>query len=451
MTNIDQLRRYGLFDAKVPRYTSYPPANHFQKGVGAQNQQRWLKAVTRGSDVSVYVHIPFCKRLCWFCACRTQGTRTLAPVGHYVTTLLTEIRQVRSTLPTTIRMARLHLGGGTPTILSVALMTRLLEALFDQFATADDFEFSVEIDPTDAAPDLLRTLAGFGLNRASIGVQDFDPSVQDAIGRAQTFAQTKKVVDGLRASGVPSLNFDLLYGLPRQTAATFDDTLQQVLALRPDRVAIYGYAHVPWMSKRQVLIKDADLPDPVARFRLAEQAQTAFLAEGYLPVGIDHFALPHDSLAVAAQTGTLRRNFQGYTDDSSPTLIGFGASAISRFREGYLQNEVATSAYQDKILRTGFAGAKGYALSSADKLIADMIEQLMCRSELDLPVLLQRYPDKRADMETLGSGLLARFPDALQRRGDRIAIAPDCMMLHRIIAHQIDTFRSNLAAHSAAV
>jgi oxygen-independent coproporphyrinogen-3 oxidase len=451
MVQIDQLRRYGLFDSNVPRYTSYPPANHFLNGVGAQYQQRWLEAVPRESEVSVYIHIPFCKRLCWFCACRTQGTKTLGPVEHYVNTLAKEILQARQSLPVSVRMARLHLGGGTPTILTVDLMTRLLDIVFGTFERSENFEFSVEIDPTDAAPDLLQTLADFGLNRASIGVQDFDPGVQQAIGRAQSFAETKQVVDWLRDADVPSLNFDLLYGLPRQTGATFAKTLEQVLALRPDRLAIYGYAHVPWMSKRQVMIKDVELPDPVARLTSAEQARTAFSDAGYLSVGIDHFALPHDSLAVAAATGTLRRNFQGYTDDGSPILIGFGASAISRFDEGYLQNAVATSSYQDRVLSTGYAGSKGFALSRTDKLIAEMIEGLMCRFELNLPRLYESFPDKWSQIETYVLGLMSRFADVLERRDNVIKLIPEARILIRIIAHDIDGFRTSLGAHSAAV
>ena len=451
MENLELLTRYGLFDAKVPRYTSYPPANHFQNGVGRQNQRAWLEAVPVGSDVSIYIHIPFCRRLCWFCACRTQGTKTLGPVEGYVATLISEIERVRETLPSDIRMARLHLGGGTPTILPAPLMKKLLGVVFEAFAPTQAFEFSVEIDPTDAAPDLLQTFADFGLNRASIGVQDFDPEVQQAIGREQSFEQTQQVVDQLRGADVPSLNFDLLYGLPHQTHQTFADTIYKVLSLQPDRLAIYGYAHVPWMSKRQVMIKDESLPAPMQRLMLSEQAKDAFQNEGYKAVGIDHFALPHDSLASSAANGTLRRNFQGYTDDTSPTLIGFGASAISRFREGFSQNAVATSAYQNHIKDAALAGVKGFALSPQDNLISDMIENLMCHFELDLPRLFKNYPDKWSQIETYIAGLMSRFPDVLSRRDNVVSLRDDARSLIRIIAHDIDGFKANLEAHSAAV
>lgn len=451
MENLPLLERYGLFDAKVPRYTSYPPANHFQNGVGLQSQKQWLSAVPDASDISVYIHIPFCKRLCWFCACRTQGTKTLDPVVGYVVTLTKEILAVKASLPASIRMARLHLGGGTPTILSPALMERLLTVVFEAFVPSDEFEFSVEIDPTDVGADLLQTLSDFGLNRASIGVQDFDPEVQNAIGRQQSIAQTNWVVDWLNNAGIQSLNFDLLYGLPHQTEDTFAKTIENVLKMRPDRLAIYGYAHVPWMSKRQVMIKDDDLPDPLTRLQLSEQAKNAFINAGYKPVGIDHFALPSDSLAIADATGKLRRNFQGYTDDTSPTLIGFGASAISRFAQGYAQNAVATSAYQGRIAEGGFAGNKGFALSSQDHLIASMIEDLMCRFQIDLPLLFKTYPDKWSQIETYIAGLLSRFPDVLVRRDDVVTLRREARMLIRIIAHDIDGFRANLEAHSMAV
>lgn len=451
MENLPLLERYGLFDAKVPRYTSYPPANHFQNGVGLQSQKQWLSAVPDASDISVYIHIPFCKRLCWFCACRTQGTKTLDPVVGYVATLTKEILAVKASLPASIRMARLHLGGGTPTILSPALMERLLTVVFEAFVPSDEFEFSVEIDPTDVGADLLQTLSDFGLNRASIGVQDFDPEVQNAIGRQQSIAQTNWVVDWLNNAGIQSLNFDLLYGLPHQTEDTFAKTIENVLKMRPDRLAIYGYAHVPWMSKRQVMIKDDDLPDPLTRLQLSEQAKNAFINAGYKPVGIDHFALPSDSLAIADATGKLRRNFQGYTDDTSPTLIGFGASAISRFAQGYAQNAVATSAYQGRIAEGGFAGNKGFALSSQDHLIASMIEDLMCRFQIDLPLLFKTYPDKWSQIETYIAGLLSRFPDVLVRRDDVVTLRREARMLIRIIAHDIDGFRADLEAHSMAV
>ena len=274
MENKAVLEKYGLFRAKVPRFTSYPPANRFGRDTGQRHQARWLAAVDPATPVSIYVHIPFCRRLCYFCACRTQGTQTLAPVASYIDTLIAEIEAVRRTLPDGMKMARLHLGGGTPTLLDAELMNRLCEAVFSRFAATQDFEFSVEIDPTEASNEILDTLADWRLGRASIGIQDFTPVVQKTIGRLQSFEETESAVLRLRAFGIESVNFDLVYGLPHQTPAGLADTLDRVLSLTPDRLALYGYAHVPQVSKRQVLIPSETLPDVHARHDLSRAIPT---------------------------------------------------------------------------------------------------------------------------------------------------------------------------------
>ena len=445
------LDRFGLFDARVPRYTSYPPANHFVPGDGARYQAAWLAGVPEGASVSVYIHVPFCKRLCWFCACRTQGTQTLRPVQAYVAHLLAEIAAVGRHLPAGVRMSRLHLGGGTPTLLDAESMARLLAAVRTAFAPAADFVLSVEIDPTEAATDLLDVLLAHGMTRASIGVQDFAPQVQEAIGRAQSLAQTERVAAYLRDGGVGSLNLDLLYGLPRQTPETFAATLESVATIAPDRLALYGYAHVPWVSKRQVMIREADLPDPRARFRLSEQARLRLSKAGYVPVGIDHFALPHDALATAARRGVLRRNFQGYTDDEAPVLIGLGASAISRFPQGYVQNAAATSAYQARIAAGSLAGDKGYAMTAQDALAARMIEDLMCHYALDIDALCTGFPTQTATVQAVAARLVAAFDGAFRVSACGPALLLDAYPLVRIIAHSVDRFRSEVASHSAAV
>jgi len=451
MENIDTLKAYGLFDAKVPRYTSYPPANHFVDPVGQRHQKEWLGLVPNGSEVSVYIHIPFCKRLCWFCACRTQGTKTLRPVDAYIDYLRREILTVRQLMPANIKMARLHLGGGTPTILSPGTMTLLLGDVFDAFEKSEAFEFSVEIDPTEASQELLTTLVAHGMNRASLGVQDFAPEVQEAIGRPQSLAQTRDVVDFLRASGITALNLDLLYGLPHQTKDSFARTLHHVIDLHPDRLAIYGYAHVPWMSKRQVMIKDNDLPDSEKRFELAGLASERLRNEGFEAIGIDHFAMPDDGLAIAQQAGTVRRNFQGYTDDQSQTLIGFGASAISKFTQGYLQNAVATSAYQDRITQTGFAGYKGYEMGNTDKLMAAIVEDMLCRFKLDTSKLAIKFPQDHAAIRTINMQLMRAFPDVFFLNPHGLAMHDWAKPLVRIIASFVDNFAAPQTAHSTAI
>jgi oxygen-independent coproporphyrinogen-3 oxidase len=451
MTHLKQLRRYGIFDAKVPRYTSYPPANHFCDQVGPTDQADWLHAVHDGASVSLYLHIPFCKRLCWFCACRTQGTSTLRPVEAYIETLLKEIDLVRANLPTRVSLSRLHLGGGTPTILSPDLMARLLDKVFGAFDVGSSFEFSVEIDPTEASKPLLDTLLAYGMNRASIGVQDFAPRVQQAIGRLQSFDQTSEVVQHLRSGKLDSLNMDLLYGLPYQTEESLSLSLQEVLSLQPDRIALYGYAHVPWMSKRQVLIDESALPNAETRFALSELAQILLTSDGFEPIGFDHFARPGDGLSKAKENGSLHRNFQGYTDDTAEVLIGLGASAISKFPQGYSQNQPATAKYQAAIEAGTLAGSRGHALSDADRWIASAIEQLMCGFAIDVVQLQAKFPAFASMISQTLAQLAAAFPDGVDLSDQRLFVKDGFEPLVRILAGQLDMFQPAQAAHSSAI
>ena len=245
MTTESQLARLGLFDARVPRYTSYPTAPQFNTEIGEGQFRRWIGAIPEGSQISLYLHVPFCRRLCWFCACRTQGTSSDEPVRAYVETLKAELRLLAEALPAGISLSRMHWGGGTPTLLAPSLMQELAAAAFDVAPLASDGEFSVEIDPNEIDDARLDALAAAGMNRASIGVQDFDPAIQETIGRDQSFEVTKAAVDGLRARGISSLNADILFGLPHQTRERISASVQKLLSLGPDRVALYGYAHVP--------------------------------------------------------------------------------------------------------------------------------------------------------------------------------------------------------------
>ncbi|TAG15223.1 MAG: radical SAM protein, partial [Rhodobacterales bacterium] len=265
MTHDPQLARLGLFDARVPRYTSYPTAPHFGTTVGPGDFAGWIGAIPENSEISLYLHVPFCRRLCWFCACRTQGTTSDAPVIAYVDTLLGELALLKAHLPPGVSLSRLHWGGGTPTLLSPGQIRRLADAVFDVAPMAPDGEFSVEIDPNEIDDPRLDALAAAGMNRASIGVQDFDPLIQKAIGREQGYALTRDVAERLRARGVVSLNADILYGLPHQTGPRIADSVQKLLTLSPDRVALYGYAHVPWMSRRQQMIPSDAMPTPEER------------------------------------------------------------------------------------------------------------------------------------------------------------------------------------------
>lgn len=451
MTDLSQLRHFGLFDARVPRYTSYPTAPVFSDRVGAAETEAWIRAVRPGEQISLYLHIPFCRRLCWFCACRTQGTRSGAPVAAYLETLMAEIDRMVGMLPAGVTLSRLHWGGGTPTLLAPEQVTALADLIRAHLPFAPQAEFSVEIDPNEIDEGRLDALAAAGLTRASIGVQDFNPKVQEAIGREQSFATTAKAVRELRARGVNSLNIDLLYGLPYQTPDLIRAGVERVLALAPDRLALYGYAHVPWMARRQNMIPAEALPDPETRLDLAAEADRLFRGAGYAAIGIDHFALPGDGLAVAAMEGRLRRNFQGYTDDRAETLIGLGASAISRFRQGYAQNLSATGDYQGAVRGGRLATHRGHAFAGEDRIRGRIIEELMCGFSADLAAIAAEAGVSPNLTRALARGLPEAFPDMVRIENDVIQIRLGARPLTRMIARHFDAYIAQPAGFSQAV
>lgn len=446
-----RLREHGLFDARAPRYTSYPTAPHFGSLVGPDTHATWLSAIPDSAEISLYLHVPFCRRLCWFCACRTQGTSSTAPVLSYTATILQEIELLRAALPPGVRLRRLHWGGGTPTFLPPAQMRQIAAALFDAAPLAANAEFSVEIDPNEIDEARLSALKDIGMNRASIGVQDFDPLIQKAIGREQGLERTRDVAAMVRQHGVTSLNADILYGLPYQTPQRIAASVTQLIGLRPDRVALYGYAHVPWMSRRQQLIPAEALPEPPERLRLFETAQDLFVKAGYQPIGIDHFALPGDNLARAAREGRLRRNFQGYTDDTAPVLVGLGASAISRFPQGYAQNISTTADYTEAIRAGRFATGRGHVFSRDDRIRARIIEALMCDFRVSRQELAQQFDLAPPEVETLLTKARNQF-GATVRLDARALIIPEAARpLTRMIARVFDAYATAGGQHSAAV
>ncbi|TNC51471.1 oxygen-independent coproporphyrinogen III oxidase [Rubellimicrobium rubrum] len=452
MASHELLKNLGLFDARAPRYTSYPPANHFSGGVGPDMVATWLEAIPAGTRVSLYVHVPYCRRLCWFCACRTQGTTTDRPLIPYLAQLKSELALVGRHLRPDVEVAAIHLGGGTPTILPPAMLAELCEGLNTFRPLARDVAFSVEIDPTEVDEPRLRTLQAAGMTRASIGVQDFDPTVQDAIGRAQGYELTRDVVAMIRGAGVTSLNMDMLYGLPHQTRGRMTDTVQKILSLSPDRLALYGYAHVPWMAKRQVLIPSDALPGAEERLGLFEAAARMFLWDGYKEIGIDHFAREGDPLAAAAAEGRMRRNFQGYTEDGAEVLIGLGASAISRYPQGYAQNSSTSSAYAQAIRKHHrLATERGHVMSLDDTLRADMIERVMCRFELDLNEISARHGVSLTELLRITTTLRHRFADWIEARDGRIRLVRSPRLIARLVAQEIDAYAMPEGRHSRAL
>ncbi|MEI4473507.1 oxygen-independent coproporphyrinogen III oxidase [Frigidibacter sp. MR17.24] len=451
MTTQSQLLRLGLFDARVPRYTSYPTAPHFSAAIGAGEFGDWIAAVPAGAAISLYLHVPFCRRLCWFCACRTQGTKSDEPVRAYVEVLLAEVALLRERLAPGVRLARLHWGGGTPTLLGAPEITRLAAAITEAVPPTEDWEFSVEIDPNEIDAARLDALAAAGMNRASIGVQDFDPEIQHLIGREQSYGVTAAAVAGLRARGIASLNADILYGLPNQSPARIAASVQQLLSLSPDRVALYGYAHVPWMARRQQMIPSESLPTPEERLALFETARALFTWDGYDEIGIDHFARPHDGLARAAREGRLRRNFQGYTEDAAPVLIGLGASSISRFPQGYAQNAPATSDHQRAVREGRFSTARGHLFTPEDRLRARMIEAVMCDFRIDSAELTEAFGATPAQLSALYAEAWRAFPEMVEITGAGLVVPERARPLTRMIARCFDAYDLSRAGHSSAI
>ncbi|ARJ68476.1 oxygen-independent coproporphyrinogen III oxidase [Paracoccus contaminans] len=446
-----QLTRLGLFDARVPRYTSYPTAPHFTPSVGAADFAGWVGATAAGSTLSLYIHVPFCRRLCWFCACRTQGTQSDAPVRAYAEVLEQELALLKAALPEGMTLSRLHWGGGTPTLMPPDVMTRLAGAVFSAFPLAPDAEFSVEIDPGEIDEARLDALAAAGMTRASIGVQDFDPEIQAAIGREQGWDLTARAVRMIRARGIASLNADILYGLPHQTSHRIADSIHKLLALSPDRIALYGYAHVPWMAKRQVMIPEGALPGPQERLRLFETARRLLVADGYDEIGIDHFARPGDGLAAAQKAGRLRRNFQGYTDDQARTLIGLGASSISRFPQGYAQNAPATGAYVKAIREGRFATERGHAFCAEDIWRARMIEALMCDFRIDAAEFARDHGLTAERLSALLAPVGAQFGSMVTIDESGLTIPERGRPLTRMIARALDAYAVRASGHSPAI
>jgi len=344
--NQDLLRRY---NRRVPRYTSYPTAPHFHSGIGPETYDGWLSALVPGAPLSLYVHIPFCDSLCWFCGCHTRVVRRYSPVAHYVDLLLRELSLVAARIPAPRIVSHLHLGGGSPTLLTPPDLARLSARIRRNFVVADAAEVAVEVDPRGLTDETIAALAAFGVNRASIGVQDVNAEVQRAINRIQPVAVTASAVERLRGAGIGSINVDLVYGLPYQSLDRLIETVEAVIDLAPDRIALFGYAHVPEFKAHQRLIPAEALPGPAERLAQAEAAAGRLADAGYSAIGLDHFARPGDALARAAASARLRRNFQGYTTDAGHALIGLGASAIGSLPEGYVQNAVSVRDYRTLI------------------------------------------------------------------------------------------------------
>lgn len=435
----DTAARY--MNARLPRYTSYPTAPHFSDVVSQETYANWLSSLSHSQTASLYLHIPFCRSMCWYCGCHTTITRHDAKIIDYLSVLREEIELVASQLSRPLSVNHLHFGGGTPTIISPDEFRALMGLLRRRFPFADNAEVAVEIDPRRLTAEMIATLGASGVTRASLGVQSLDPLVQKAINRIQGFDQVAAVTDGLRAAGVAGVNFDLIYGLPNQTPESCIGTVKQCLELRPDRFAVFGYAHVPDFKKHQRKIDELALADAEGRLAQADAIKKTLLEAGYEEIGIDHFALPDDPMAQAQRLGTLHRNFQGYTTDASDVLIGLGASAIGRLEQGYVQNDVVLGRYAARVRQGQFATTKGLELTDDDRLRAELIERLMCDFRVDLGAVCNRFGRDAALILQDTPQLQALAADGLiQIDGDVVSLAEDSRFLVRNVASAFDAY-----------
>lgn len=430
--------------ARVPRYTSYPTAPHFSCEIGDRTVGDWLAALTPGTGLSLYLHVPFCARMCWYCGCNMRLVARYSPVAEYVERLIAEIHMRADALGNRHSLSHIHWGGGTPTTLSPDDFARVDAAIRERFDVADDAEIAVEIDPRTLDEPTVAALAKMGCNRASLGVQEFDSKVQAAINRVQPFEMVESVCGWLRGAGICALNFDLMYGLPHQTPDMLAETVKRAERLNPARLAVFGYAHVPWMAKNQRKIDEDALPDGEVRFEMAALASRLLVERGYQAIGIDHFALPDDSLAVAAREGRLRRNFQGYTTDQAGALIGLGASSISALPQGYAQNMVQTNDYLRAVDSGALPVAKGLALTPEDIWRRAVIERLMCDFAVDLEAIALRFGLPQEAFVSDFDRLHPLAEDGLLRiDGAQLHITPEGQPLARVVASAFDVYLSS--------
>lgn len=367
-----------LLATPVPRYTSYPTAAEFGPDVGSEQFLASLKRVE--GDVSLYVHIPFCEKICWYCGCNTGVANHHKRLESYLDSLHREIALVAGHLPSWARVRHIAFGGGSPNSIAPVDFVRLLSALTVHFRPADPV-VSLELDPRTLTETWAEVIAAVGVARASLGVQTTVPRLQQAIGRVQPATDIERAVEMLRAAGVESLNFDLMYGLPGQTMDDLAQTLAFAVAQRADRIALFGYAHVPHLVPRQRKIDASGLPGPAERFAMAATGYETLVGAGYRPVGFDHFALPGDPMAKAVAEGRLHRNFQGFTDDAAPVLIGLGASAISSFPDLLVQNEKNSGRYRMLLSQERFAASRGIVRSLDDRRAGGIIAGLLCHGQ----------------------------------------------------------------------
>ncbi len=385
-----KLEKYATAD--VPRYTSYPTAVQFAADFAPETWVDWLRELPQEASLSVYVHIPFCRQMCWYCGCHTTIPNTYDRAARYTERLLREIELTAPLLGETRgRVKHFHFGGGTPTYLTNEDLARIVERVRELFGFARGAEIAIEMDPRTFSREKAFALAEMGFNRASFGVQDFNEHVQRLVNRIQPREMVAECVEHLREAGIEAVNFDLMYGLPGQTVDTVIETARQAAELRPDRIAVFGYAHVPWFKKHQKMIRDEDLPEISQRYHQAIAIGKTLAENGYTAIGLDHYARNKYNMTQALRDGTLRRNFQGYTVDPADALIGFGCSAISSLPVGFAQSARDMAKWATRVDEGRLAIDRGLELTAEDRMRGEIIEKLMCFLAADPRAIAERH------------------------------------------------------------
>jgi oxygen-independent coproporphyrinogen-3 oxidase len=427
-------------DYSVPRYTSYPTAPNFNDKINNDIYESWLKKLDKNKKISLYIHIPFCNSLCYFCGCHTSVANKYKAIENYVSLLLKEIEILSKKLESKFTVSHIHFGGGTPSILKGTELWLIMQSIKKRFNILKDCKIAMEIDPRFYKQNLTIILNDCGFSRISIGVQDFSQDVQTLINRKQSFEITKETINHLRENNISNINIDLIYGLPKQTVQTFADTLEKIRTLKPDSISTFGYAHVPWMKKHQKLIKVKPLnnEDRLKFYRLASHY---FLTNGYEPFGIDHYAKKSSSIIQNLKNRKLQRNFQGYTEDDAEILIGIGASSISSLPNGYVQNITKITDYIRALKKNKLPISRGYKLTKEDNIYSIVIKELMCYLNVDLKQVTKKFSK---DINLFSSNIKKLKPfidnDYVNFQNFVLSIKPEARPLVRIICSVFDQY-----------
>ena len=441
-------------DHPIPRYTSYPTAPNFNNTINGKKYSSWLKKIKSSEKVSLYVHIPFCNSLCYFCGCHTIATKKYDPIERYVNFLVKEIYLLSSKIKFKPLVSHIHFGGGTPSILKPKDLRTIMNTIKKKFKILEKCEIAMEVDPRYFNFNLINVLKKYNFNRMSIGIQDFSKTVQKNINRKQSFKSTKDLIESFRINGINKINIDLMYGLPYQSELSFLSTLGKVVSLKPDCISIFGYAHVPWMKKRQKLIKGKILNNN-ERLKLYRIASNYLLNNKYISIGIDHYARYNNSIIKKLKNKSLTRNFQGYSEDDSKILLGFGSSSISSLPEGYVQNITNTPEYIESLKKNKIPIFRGYAFKNKDKMYGTIIRDLMCYLSVDLHEIDEKFNEENKQNFLLSE--LQRVKPFIDKglvtyKNDILTIDPYARPLVRTISSSFDQyFKANKTKYSLGI